>query len=284
MRTHVLENERLRVELLPDKGTDVVSFYDKRRELDLAWRAPGTPRRDGTFLDTYPGGWQEVLPNGGVPSVYRGAAFDQHGSVATIPWESLGDSTFTVATPRYPLRVTKKLRLDGGSLHITETLTNDAPVQVEAMWGHHLTFGRPFLRVGCRVRLPEGVTVIPHAEAIDPRGRRRTTDLSAVPAPGDPSDICYVKGASWYEVVDQTGSGMRVEWDAQTMPYLWVWQECGATIDYPWWGMAHVLGLEPFSSYPTNGLPEAVANGSALRIGPGETKTFWLTASLVEEG
>ncbi len=281
MKTHILENGHLRVELLPDKGTDVVSFYDKRRDLELAWTAPARPQATGGFLDTYPGGWQEVLPNGGAPAVHRGASFDQHGSVATIPWEVLGDNVFTAATPRYPLRVTKQFRLADLSLHISETLTNEAPVPVEAMWGHHLTFGRPFLNPGCRVRLPEDVTVIPHPQPIDRFQRRRNPDLSVVPVPGDPSDICYVAGTNWYEVLDESDSGVRVEWDSRTMPYLWVWQECGATVDYPWWGRAYVLGLEPFSSYPTNGLPGAIANGSALTLAPGETKTFWLTASLV---
>ena len=34
-------------------------------------------------------------------------------------------------------------------------------------------------------------------------------------------------------------------------------------------GRAYVAGLEPNSSYPTNGLPDAVSNGSAMTIEPG---------------
>lgn len=114
----MLENERLRVTFLVSKGTDLIEFYDKARGLDYAWRAPGDPLPQGDFLDTYPGGWQEVLPNGGAPSVWRGSAFDQHGSVATIPWEVVGESTFSVVTPRYPLRVTKSVSLDETTLRI----------------------------------------------------------------------------------------------------------------------------------------------------------------------
>jgi hypothetical protein len=76
---------------------------------------------------------------------------------------------------------------------------------------------------------------------------------------------------------------MRVEWDAGTMPYLWYWQEFGASKGYPWYGRNYNIGLEPGSSYPTNGLPDAVANGSAMRLEPGETRTMWLRASVIEE-
>ena len=33
------------------------------------------------FLDHYRGGWQEVLPNGGVPGTHAGATYGQHGEV-----------------------------------------------------------------------------------------------------------------------------------------------------------------------------------------------------------
>jgi hypothetical protein len=80
------------------------------------------------------------------------------------------------------------------------------------------------------------------------------------------------------------GVRFRVEWDAATMPYLWYWQEYGASEGYPWYGRHYNIGLEPFSSYPTNGLAEAVENGSALTFGPREKRHFWLRAGIVEVG
>jgi hypothetical protein len=317
----VLEDDRLRVTVLAGKGTDLVELVDKRRELDLTWRsptgirqpaavAPGAGADDvAAFLDTYPGGWQEVLPNGGAPSVYRGATLPQHGEVATVPWECevVDDHAvrFTVATRRLPLRVRKVLRLRSGGLEIDEELTNEAPVPMEVMWGHHITFGAPLLRPGATIRLPEGISVIPHPTPIHPSGDRRvapggpyrwpvvpgagqdTVDLSVVPEPGTPSDIVYLTGfddPGWYELADpRGGAGLRVEWDATVLPYLWLWQEFGATTDYPWWGRAYVVGLEPFSSYPTDGLAAAVANGTALRLAAGGRRRLRLAARLLEE-
>jgi hypothetical protein len=316
----VLEDERLRVTVLAGKGTDVVELTDKRRGLDLVWRSPTGIRHPAVvgpgagaddvaaFLDTYPGGWQEVLPNGGAPSVYRGATLPQHGEVATVPWEyEVVDEhavRFMVTTRRLPLQLTKVLRLRSGALEIDEELFNEALVPVEAMWGHHITFGAPFLRPGATIRLPGGVSVIPHATAIHPSGRRRvapggpyswpvvpganldTVDLSVIPEHGEPSDIVYLTGfkSGWYEVADRrSGAGLRVEWDATVLPYLWLWQELGATTDYPWWGRAYVVGLEPFSSYPTDGLAAAVANGTALRLAAGGRRRLRLSARLLEE-
>jgi hypothetical protein len=50
------------------------------------------------------------------------------------------------------------------------------------------------------------------------------------------------------------------------MPYLWFWQEFGASRFYPWYGRNYNVGLEPFSSHPTNGIEEAIENGSALSV------------------
>ena len=308
----VLENELLRVTVLT-RGAHVVEFNHKPRDLDHVWLAPGgirpaaeraAPDDVAAFIDTYPGGWQEVLPNGGAPARYRGAALAQHGEVAGLPWhcDVVEDEPsqvavhLTVRTRRTPLRIGKVLRLRAGSarLEFTETLVNEAPVEVDAMWGQHLAFGRPFLLPGSRITLPDGVRVLPHDEAIAPPLRSvapggpypwpvvpapdgRRTDLSVVPPPGSPSEIVYLTGFTegWYELRrPDGGGGVRVDWDAAVLPYLWLWHELGGTTDWPWWGRAYVVGIEPFSSHPTNGLPEAVRNGSALTLPPHGTKNL----------
>jgi hypothetical protein len=287
-----LENDVLRVTVLLHGG-HVVEFRHKPLDLDLTWRSPrrGWPEPPSAdFFDTYPGGWQEVLPNGGAPATYRGAVLDQHGEVAGLPWECVpvdGGVRLTVAARRTPFRVSKVLRLDGARLAVAETLENEAPVEAHAMWGQHLAFGRPFLVPGARLTLPDGVRVIPHESTINPPRRAvaaggpypwpvvpapsgGTADLSMIPEPGAPSDIVYLTGFTegWYTLRQPSGPGVRVEWDAAVLPYLWLWHELGDTTDYPWWGQAYVVGVEPFSSYPTDGLPTAVANGSALALPP----------------
>jgi Domain of unknown function (DUF4432) len=238
MRVVFLENEKLRVGVLVDKGTDIIEFNHKPTDTDFVWLTPGGVRNPtsylstepdplATFLDYYPGGWQEIFPNGGAPSSYLGASFGQHGEVSNLPWdhhivedgEEAVAVRFSVRTQKTPFLLEKLLRLRSGEggIQFEETLTNESAVHLRAMWGHHIVFGRPFLEEGCRVRIPDGTSVVPHDEPIDPDGRRvrggesyswpvaadesgAEVDLSVLPARGTPSEIVYIKDLSegWY--------------------------------------------------------------------------------------
>ncbi|GAA4511883.1 DUF4432 family protein [Nonomuraea ferruginea] len=319
LRAVTLENELLRVTVLPGKGGDVVEFLHKPTDTDFVWLSPhglrdprehlrGAADDVAQFVDHYEGGWQEVFPNGGAPSEYRGARLAQHGEVSGLPWEYevVADSEREVAirlsvrTRRLPYRLERTLRLRSGTaaLEIGGRAANESGLTLHAMWGQHLVYGMPFLRPGARIRLPDGVRVIPHESAINPEGRRvkaggpwdwpvvpadggGEVDLSVIPERGAPSDIVYLTGfeTGWYEIVADIG--LRVEWDAEVLPYLWLWQELGATTGYPWWGRAYTVGLEPFSSMPTDGLAAAVANGTALALGPGGTRALSMRAEVL---
>ena len=308
-----LENELLRVGLLAGKGSDVFELLYKPLDVDLVWLTSGGFRpHAGGFVDGYGGGWQEILPNGGGPSGHAGASFGQHEEVSLLPWdyEIVEDAAeqvtlrLSVACAKVPLRLVKHVRLAARSarLELEETLANESNVPVRMMWGHHIALGAPFLRPGARIALPDGVEGIPHPEALN-EDRRRVADerfrwpqasspdggdvdLSVLPPPGTPSELVYLTAfpaRAWYQVGgDQVG--LRVEWDREVMPYLWFWQEFGRTAGYPWYGRHWNIGLEPFSSYPTYGLAEAVANGSALELGPNEERSFSLSAEVLSSG
>ncbi|HEY3181749.1 MAG TPA: DUF4432 family protein [Gaiellaceae bacterium] len=307
-----LENELLRVGVLAGRGSDVFELLYKPRDVDFVWLTAGGFRPADTFVDGYGGGWQEILPNGGAPSSYAGASFGQHDEVSMLPWDyAVVEDTeervvvrLSVACAKTPLRLVKELRLEAGSarLDVDETLVNESPSSVRLMWGHHLAFGAPFLAPGARIRLPDGVDGIPHRTALNANGRRvaaerfrwplasspegEQVDLSVLPPQGTASEIVYLSGfppEAWYEVGGED-LGFRVTWDAAVMPYLWFWQEFGRTVGYPWYGRHWNVGLEPFSSYPTNGLAEAVANGTALELAPGERRAFSLSAEVVTDG
>jgi Domain of unknown function (DUF4432) len=276
----VLENATLRVTVLAGKGSDVVEFLYKPLDLDFAPLSPGGIRDPHTlsgdaadpaaaFMESYPGGWQEVLPNGGAPSTHAGAGYGQHGEVALVPWDHAIERddedgvtvAFEVALRTVPLRLVKRLSLDRTTpeLRIDETLTNESDAEVRAMWGHHIAFGPPFLTDATRLEVPV-----------------------ETPALGAERSIDYLDGLDTYTMRDDR-VGLRVSWDARTMPYLWLWQEHGGTRGYPWWGRLRTVGLEPFSSRPTDGLAEAVRNGTALRLAPRAARDFHLTATVLED-
>ncbi len=309
--------------MLADKGSDVFEFNYKPRDMDFVWLTAGGVRNPtsylstspdplATFMDYYPGGWQEIFPNGGAPSSCLGASFGQHGEVSNLPWdyEIVEDDEgsvavrFSVRTQKTPFFLEKELRLRSGEsrLLVEETLTNESEMALRTMWGHHIAFGRPFLEEGCRIRLPEGATVIPHDEPTHPEGRRvkggrnyvwpfaegesgEEIDLSVLPERGTLGELLYLTDLAegWYEVENPGKDlGLRVGWDLDQMPYLWFWQEYRASGFYPWYGRHYNIGLEPFSSFPTNGLREAVDNGTALSLGVREKRRFSLRAEVFE--
>ena len=312
MSALALENELFRVGVLAGRGSDVFELLYKPRDVDFVWLTDRGFRRADTFVDGYGGGWQEILPNGGAPSAYAGASFGEHEEVSLLPWDyAIVEDTdervvvrLSVACAKTPLRLVKELRLEARSarLDVEESLVNESPAPVRLMWGHHLAFGAPFLAPGARIRLPDGVEGIPHRTALNATGRRiagdrfrwpfafspvgEHVDLSLLPPPGTPSEIVYLTGfpdRAWYELGGDD-LRFRVEWDARVMPYLWFWQEFGGTVGYPWYGRHWNIGLEPFSSYPTNGLADAVANGTALELGAGEQRAFSLSTEVVADG
>jgi hypothetical protein len=320
----VLENDQIRVTILSGKGADVVEFNVKRHDLDIVWLSPGGVRDPNafqstsadplaTFVDVYPGGWQDVFPNAGAAAHWNGAQFGQHGEICNMPWdvEIIEDSEdrveirLTVEGRKFPSHIERIVSLANGeaALGIRESVTNTSGVAVRAMWSQHITYGFPYMTPGSLIQLPDGVTGRSHEADVGATGRRLTADatfdwpmapasdgstldLSVVPPRNTPSELVYLTDfpdpRAWYELTNPDQPfGVRVEWDRETLPYLWYWQEFGGTTGYPWYGEVYTIGLEPNSSYPTNGLPDAVANGSAMTIEPHATTSFSMRVSII---
>ena len=305
-RVIALENELVRVELLPDKGSDIVSFVHKRSDTDVLWQSsaglqPPMPggRRPASgvwaFLDEWEGGWQECLPNGGPGVTYRGAEIPFHGELWASRWDvdvevdtpEVVTVALSIETPLTPFRVEKRLSLRSGSsaLIIDETVHNLSSGPIELMWGQHPAFGAPFLDDSCRIDLPdcEGSTrrssPLPTStlefdhEFRWPHARLNgggTLDLSVVPPEdaGRSEWVCLRDfDEGWYGITSgRKQVGFGLRWDASLFPYMWFWQVWGGEPDAPWWGREYVCALEPWTSWPDSGLLEAIDNGSALTL------------------
>jgi hypothetical protein len=44
--------------------------------------------------------------------------------------------------------------------------------------------------------------------------------------------------------------GLAMAWDPEVFPVVWIWQEANGNKNYPYFGGAHAVALEPFSSLP----------------------------------
>ena len=316
LRLLFLENELLRVGVVVDKGADIFQFLHKPSDTEFVLhtarglRPPAVQSSAsswGSFLDYYEGGWQEILPNGGPASAYKGADFGLHGEVATVPWDCAIDLdtpdevrvTLSVRPFRTPfhLQRTMSLRTGEPTLLIEETLTNEGAEPMQFMWGHHPAFGAPFLGPDCRIDLPGGdLRVETFAGTAGTRLRGGSAhrwplvaeeggvllDFSRPDPPGSGhEDLGYVVNLpeGWYALTNQaTQVGFALAWSLETFPYLWVWRQFNQSSGYPWYGQVYTMALEPWSSYPSAGLPAAIKNGTAASIEPGETRHATLRA------
>jgi hypothetical protein len=269
------------------------------------------PESEAVWLDYYGGGWQDLFPNAGGACTVEGAAHAFHGEASVVPWgyeiaEAPGggpEVRLAVRLARSPFRLEKHVRLepDRPVLRLWERAVNESALPRRFVWGHHPAFGAPFLAGGCRLDVPAGTylaadpqvspqaRVTPGARSPWPRvaGARPgegTVDLSVVPGPEHPSDamgFLLDLQEGWYALSnDALGLGFGLAWPRAVFPCVWLWQELGGTQDYPWYGNTYVMGVEPHTSYPGDGLATAIALGTAPTLSPGASIEADLTAVL----
>ncbi|WP_436936479.1 DUF4432 family protein [Halovenus marina] len=307
-----LENESLRVEVLAGKGGDVTEIRDKRTDINVLFEAPHewhTPD-DGyehptdeaaTFLDYYPGGWQDVLPAAGGPSAPSGVPIGVHGETTLAPWEviKVRDEpekvavTLSLSLTRYPFTVERILALEAGDpvLRVDEHVTNEAPIAVSFSWLQHITFGPPLVSPSTLVDVP-CTTILtdpdhdPAAARLPPdeeykwpiaqRENGRDIDLRRLPDPDERvHDLVALTGfdEGRYTVTNpDIDLGATVRFPEDLYEYLWYWQPLGGFTEPPFFGRNYNIGLEPCTSIPNSGLDRAIDNETAAVLDGGESQ------------
>ena len=298
-----IESDLLAATVLLDKGADIYQLIYKPRDLDVLWKTPWglrSPRAPqsafsstAAWLETSPGGWQEIFPSGGGPCVYKGVELNFHGEASVAAWdhtivEAGGDAAevrLTTRLFRSPFRLERTMRVEAGSpaLLLRERITNEGGEPIDYMWGHHPSFGAPFLSEACRIDI--GARALRADDIFDgphnpltpdrrygwPAGERDGlgADLSAVPGPAAPRHLlAYFEDfdAGWYGITNtELGLGVGLVWPKEIFPYAWFWQELHASSGHPWYRGTYVMAIEPFSSFPSQGLVAAIEKTGSHR-------------------
>lgn len=321
VRQLYLENELLRVAVLTGKGADITELLYKPLDMDFLWhsanpvQAPGSQAVSrmptaGSFLNLYEGGWQELFPSYGAPATYKGAEYGLHGEVCVVPWEYAIETDTAqelcvrlwVRTPTTPYLLERWMTLKTGdpTLYIREKITNESPVEMECMWGHHPALGQPFLDDSCEILLPLGGK--PQAVTLDGSGVLSPRTAAAWPrfplAEGGDTDLARIQSpvAKAYREYGIQGLergecvvwnhnhslGFRLGWEIDRFPILWIWEPNCASPNYPWYGRNYTLGVEPWSHLAAS-LDEVVENGAAIRLGPWKSIETELSAGVCLE-
>ena len=315
-----LENEILRVGVLLSKGGDVYEFRHKPTDLNLLWQSRVEPhpaggyvepvgRGQGSFLDYFQGGWQELFPNGGFACTYEGANLGQHGEVSVLPWHAMvvedTQERVTVKiwtdTVRTPFRIERQLSLTLASpvLDIRWRIENRSGQNLHYSWGQHPGFGVPFLTENAVIDMPGGlICTLPEALFDNPRlapgqrnlwpngqgvnGEKVRVD-HVLPVTANTHDLLYISDLpeAWAAIRDPIrGIGFAMRWDHQTFPYVWCWQVYGGMLGYMGWGDLYHVAIEPFTG-PFGTLVDNVRQGVAPLLMAGGHHTTWLQAGLL---
>jgi hypothetical protein len=318
-KTLTLENDLLRVTILPEKGSDILEFIYKPLQLDYLWKRPtGLPQKPNAdrlphdqFMDWYEGGWQEIFPSGGEASSHAGVDYGLHGESWSLPWEvkveNAGpDEVSVLLTTRLtilPLSAQKRLTLRQGEsiLHIEETITNESDEAVDFMWGHHPALGGAFMNGDCVLDVPASELEcgsIPgdpaarlerdtwHKWPIAKDKNGNDVDMRLIlPETAEKSDEFWLVGLKegWLAVTDTKKKvGFGLVWNLEVFRSLWIWQEFRGAKEAPWNGEAYVMGIEPWSSYALLGLGKAVERNTHLTMPPRGKLDTWMKAIAYE--
>lgn len=307
-RALIIENEKLRLLVLADKGSDIVELLYKPKDVDFLWRSPVevdgvnpnpvTRAHDsGAFLDVFEGGWQELLPSITAPTNYKGMNLGFHGEAMFLPWQyqMIEDSPervsvrFSVRLRRAPLVVTKTITLNSDSARIgfEETVFNEGDEEFRFMWGHHPTFGRPFVDEHCRIHLPAGCVGrmyqtdfsgnspfdcnVEFRWPMAPDKQGNLIDLSRpMPPERKTAFNVYIKDLpeTWFAITNpRFGVGVGMRFDNKVFPYLLMWHVYRGFYNSPFFGRTYNLAIEPYSAIPDN-LDEVIRLGRDLRLKP----------------
>jgi galactose mutarotase-like enzyme len=282
-------------------GANVLASYD--------WTTPISNRRgwgqvgsEVDWLSDYSGGWQELFPNAGGSAEVDGVRLPFHGEASRARWEVVkqaADGVTLRTGARLPLVLERTMRLTENppALRIEEVVRSDAPVATAFLLGHHPAF---LATEGARIDMPgttmarvdadfvtDLVDLEPGATAAWPSLPGRTggsIDLDIVPA-GPVERLAYLSGmgdAPWAAIRGvEPGLGTAISWDGATYPYVWNWWEIGGT-DYPWFGRARIVAIEPAMTNVATGLADARRLGHVVELGAGEEHRSWVTVSLFD--
>jgi Domain of unknown function (DUF4432) len=313
-----LENDLLKITVLPQKGADIYTFIHKPSGIDFLWKnpiglwPPGSPPHDGSggmeFLQNYEGCWQELFPSCNDPTTYNGQTIPFHGEVAHLPWQYdiVTDTSvalavhFQVETRLTTFRLERTMRLERGSVRLTldEKVTNVGASEQHFVWGHHCVVGGPWLEAGCKLDMParsihtiehiyeeKTARLAPGQHEPWPQARTRsgdTVDLSIIPGPETHShDDVYLTDLTdgWIAVTNpRLKMGFELRWDPAVFKWIINWQPYGGAEALPFKSLPYAVGIEPWIS--NRPLGAAVEAGEARLLQPGESLATTLYAEV----
>ena len=285
-----LENEYLRLDILPELGAKIYNVIHKGADRNVLWHNPRIePHRApfaANFDNHWAGGWDEPFPNG-AECQHAGETLPYLGELWPLAWSwevleagpRRAQLRLWCETPLTTALVEKTLTVESHSrvVRIDQRITNTGVLPFDFNWGIHPAFA---VTPRSRIDLPPshgtvvesvggalgsiGATVRwPYAETLSgPADLRRP-----LPKDAGTMSFSYLEGfeQGWLAVTDQvTGSGLGICFPADVFRCFWVYLCNGGYRDL------NLAIVEPWIGYPSK-LSETVAAGRHRVLQAGAT-------------
>ncbi len=279
----VLENETLRVLLLPEVGFKIASVFYKPRSFEAVFQ-PSNPEGkplDEMYRTAFPGASFEHYDTSGIddciPTIDAAwleecqVELNDHGDTWSASWvvaEDAGEdetaAEASVQLASLPLRLTRRVSLEENVVRLSYELLNTGSVRVPWMWTLH-----DLLRYE-----PDAQLDLPQPFIVTDVQRGETWDFDIRRMDEVPENATY-KFYYDHPVKDGVASirypsqGMltRLLYDGARFPYLGVWMTTGGFKN------ERNIALEPSNGF-YDSLPRALSNQTGEWLDPGEV-TRW---------
>jgi len=299
MRPIEMENEWLRVTILPEVGAKIYDLVWKRTGRNFLWHNPRIAPQpypiESIFDNYWCGGWDDCFPTCDACEL-RGEHYPGLGELRSLRWEvesaeSHGEDSvarLSAFGPISPVRAEKRVLLAGNApvLRIQYEITNLGVLPLDFIWDTHPALqpaGEMIFRIPARTGIvgeastPTVGTPGQHYHWPSLEANENVVDMSCVQG-SDAGTYCghYVTDLQegWYAVEDRlTGEGFLLQFPLDVCHYLWLWLTYGG-----YRGHHHVI-VEPWTSYPVN-LAKAISQQTSRSLNPGETFSVEVRATV----
>lgn len=148
----VLENEKVRLTLLPEVGCKITKLEFLRHDFQWLWQDPYRPVKKPEFCANYAAydisGFDECFPNIGLSKYPPDDQITlcDHGEVWAKPWKvvtAIDSVVASVDLTAMPITFRRKIQLDGERIHFNYDVTNTGNIAYWYMWSAHPLFRLP---------------------------------------------------------------------------------------------------------------------------------------------
>lgn len=288
LRTIVMENDLVRIIVLPEAGGKVWQITYKPLNSDLLWNNPNAaPSRlpiQSCYDDVWCGGWDELFPNDEAGTLL-GHRLPDHGELWSGQWRvepsEQADSArvhmqFRTPITNFLAEKTLSLRPDSAVLEVHYRLSNQSAETLPFLFKLHPAFA---VTTSHRIDFPP-MTVVREPDfpgTLDgaplifrwPHALREGAQLDLRMVPDVSAQAVHFiygteLGAGWCGVTNRANRlSAALRFDPEVFSSCWLFASYGG------WRDLNVAVLEPATGYPFN-MQSMMEEGQARWLGPGE--------------